>query len=219
MEISILNKVYESCSKNINIVITDDFDLSVDIIIQLEKSYWVYIDDFVRFFSDIPNITFDIYLYNIFQLYNLDINYIKIYLNNYQKYKKNVYICGSILFDESNKYVIVVQNNDGIWGLPKGKIEKNETYVDCAIRETYEEIGLNIKNIINHNNYVGFSDRFIFYIIKNINKNIKFKPMVQGEIRGIKWISVNELIVNKDINGTAKKALSLYLKYEKNNKY
>lgn len=31
------------------------------------------------------------------------------------------------------------------WGIAKGKIEENETYLDCAIRETKEEIGLDIK--------------------------------------------------------------------------
>ncbi len=34
------------------------------------------------------------------------------------------------------------------WGIAKGKIEGTETYLECAIRETREEIGLNInKNI------------------------------------------------------------------------
>ncbi len=35
------------------------------------------------------------------------------------------------------------------WGIAKGKIEDNESYLECAIRETKEEIGLEIdKNLL-----------------------------------------------------------------------
>lgn len=35
------------------------------------------------------------------------------------------------------------------WGIAKGKIEENESYLECAIRETKEEIGLDInKNLL-----------------------------------------------------------------------
>jgi 8-oxo-dGTP pyrophosphatase MutT (NUDIX family) len=30
------------------------------------------------------------------------------------------------------------------WGLPKGKIEPDETYEECAVRETFEETGITV---------------------------------------------------------------------------
>jgi len=49
----------------------------------------------------------------------------------------------------------VVQNNDRVlfisknqhWDLPKGKMEKNETHEDCALREVKEECGLSNLNL------------------------------------------------------------------------
>jgi 8-oxo-dGTP diphosphatase len=35
----------------------------------------------------------------------------------------------------------------GTWGFPGGHLEYNEKIEDCAIRETKEEVGINIKNI------------------------------------------------------------------------
>ena len=36
------------------------------------------------------------------------------------------------------------KQGDNTWGIAKGKVESDETYLDCAIRETREEIGLDI---------------------------------------------------------------------------
>jgi 8-oxo-dGTP pyrophosphatase MutT (NUDIX family) len=42
------------------------------------------------------------------------------------------------------------KQDSNTWGIAKGKLEKNETLIQCAIRETYEEIGLLInENIVN----------------------------------------------------------------------
>jgi 8-oxo-dGTP pyrophosphatase MutT (NUDIX family) len=37
--------------------------------------------------------------------------------------------------------------NDESWGIPKGHMEYGETYVETAVRETFEEAGIDIKII------------------------------------------------------------------------
>lgn len=55
--------------------------------------------------------------------------------------------CGIFLFDESNKFLICrptgIKTKSG-WTIPKGKAEKDELCLDAAIRETFEETGLNL---------------------------------------------------------------------------
>mgnify|MGYP001445310297 CR=1 FL=1 len=60
--------------------------------------------------------------------------------------------CGAVIFTKHKKHIVVVQNkylldeNQVIsWGLPKGGVHKNESYVNCARREIKEETGLDIK--------------------------------------------------------------------------
>ena len=54
---------------------------------------------------------------------------------------------GGIVINPQKGIAIVNQNNDS-WSLPKGHVEKNESILEAAIREIYEETGLkNIKLI------------------------------------------------------------------------
>tara|TARA_B100000676_G_C18081949_1_gene851924 strand:+ start:169 stop:606 length:438 start_codon:yes stop_codon:yes gene_type:complete len=63
---------------------------------------------------------------------------------------------GGVILNEHNEIVIVNQNHDS-WSLPKGHVEKNETLIEAANREIYEETGL--KNISFIKN-LGYYDRF-----------------------------------------------------------
>lgn len=38
-------------------------------------------------------------------------------------------------------------HGEGTWSFPGGHLEYQETWADCAIRETFEETGLSIKNV------------------------------------------------------------------------
>lgn len=53
--------------------------------------------------------------------------------------------CGTLIIYK-NKVLLChpTGNVDGNYSPPKGFVDGNESYVDCAIRETFEEIGINI---------------------------------------------------------------------------
>jgi len=59
--------------------------------------------------------------------------------------------CGVILFTKKNgiKEYVLVMENSGNYSFPKGHIEKNETELECALREVYEETGVKPKIIDN----------------------------------------------------------------------
>lgn len=47
---------------------------------------------------------------------------------------------GGMVHDNNGKILFIYRK--GKWDLPKGKIEKNETIEDCAVREVWEETGV-----------------------------------------------------------------------------
>ena len=51
--------------------------------------------------------------------------------------------CGCVVFNDNK--VLIVKSLNGVYGFPKGHIEENETDVECAIRETFEETGIEVK--------------------------------------------------------------------------
>lgn len=55
----------------------------------------------------------------------------------FKAFKKNVPVMGGILLDQDMQRVLLVKGwkNSACWGFPRGKIHKNETDAQCAVRE------------------------------------------------------------------------------------
>ncbi len=93
-------------------------------------------------------------------------------------------------------------NNDGEWVFPKGHLEANETELDAAIRELYEES--NVK--VNAQESIGQVDEYKFYFSgENAVKVIKVFAFIINDEREItynknegfingKWIEVDDAL-------------------------
>lgn len=107
---------------------------------------------------------------------------------------------GVILFNKELNKIVLIQNKylhlKGIekFGLPKGHINNNETYENCAIRETFEETGikLNKSSLIFK---IKISDTYYFPII--LNKEELLSPVDTTEVLDAKWILIDNI---KDYN-------------------
>ena len=51
--------------------------------------------------------------------------------------------CGCIIIED--KKVLLIKQTNGIWGFPKGHVEKNETELQTAEREVKEETNIDVK--------------------------------------------------------------------------
>jgi mRNA-decapping enzyme subunit 2 len=118
------------------------------------------------------------------------------YYNAFLDYLSKIKTCGSILINSrSNKVVLVNCMNS--WNFPKGKIDEGETELECAIRETREEVGYDISNLIDEKNFLEFESKngkiTKYFIINNVPENIFFKTQTRGEIEQIKWFNINSI--------------------------
>lgn len=99
-------------------------------------------------------------------------------------YKNKMQESAGLLIIHNNKMLLVHPTNApwyGTYSIPKGKLEKGETYIDAAIRETKEETGIKIKlNQINKTphkiQYKNEKDKIykeLTYFLVNLNYDIK----------------------------------------------
>lgn len=117
-------------------------------------------------------------------------------LNSKESEMKNEKACGVVILD--NKKVLLVFQQNGFWGFPKGHVEADESEAETAIREVFEETGLWVS--------VDEKHRFEFsYDIKdsNIRKTVvlfpakvvddsKFKKQ-EDEIAELRWVETAEV--------------------------
>ena len=109
---------------------------------------------------------------------------------------KKVKSCGCIVI-ENNK-VLLIQQKKGNWGFPKGRVEKNESECETAIREVKEETNIDViiedKNKKYIDTYYSKKDEFkevILFLGKRIGGEIK--PQ-ENEIKNVEWVDLSEAI-------------------------
>lgn len=103
--------------------------------------------------------------------------------------------CGCIVIKENN--VLLIKQNEGHWGFPKGHVEENETEIETATREVKEETNLDVEVDSNKRyttEYVtnaGKLKQVVFFIAKCIGGEIKAQECEVSEIR---WVGFEKAI-------------------------
>ena len=100
---------------------------------------------------------------------------------------------GGLVFNKENQLLTIKRN--GLWDLPKGKIEKHEDQRAAALREVMEETGINMINIsekIGETYHAYFEDDVVlmkvthWYIMNSNGKN-NLKPQIEEGISEVKF--------------------------------
>ena len=106
---------------------------------------------------------------------------------------------GGFVLNEKREVLMMFRR--GKWDLPKGKMDKNETFEQCAVRETMEETGLkNIKlagPLITTYHTYHEGTRFVLketrWFVMNTNGDQKLVPQAEEQITKLEWVDKNQL--------------------------
>ena len=112
------------------------------------------------------------------------------------KYEKS---CGAIVYTNINgkRLYLIEQMLGGHWGVPKGHIEENEKEEETALRETKEEVGLDViidtgfRAVETYSPKEGVIKDVVYFVA--YSKSMDTAMQVE-EVRDIKWVEMNEAI-------------------------
>ncbi|POY37815.1 NUDIX hydrolase [Solitalea longa] len=101
---------------------------------------------------------------------------------------------GGLVKNKNEEYLFIYRLNK--WDLPKGKLEKKESIIECAVREVEEECGITI-NSVSHE----LPSTFHIYKLKgelvlkrtywfamNYNGNQQLVPQTEEDIAEVRWL-------------------------------
>ena len=132
--------------------------------------------------------------------------------------KKRRKCCGGIILNiddiKGTIYVLVVLGRmSKKWGLPKGGLEEEETYEECALREIKEETGLTY-NLCDFKERIKIHSTYYFVINKD-DRKIERGPIDTREIAAIKWLRLTDIkklseknLVNRELRDLCNKLKS-----------
>ena len=119
--------------------------------------------------------------------------------------------CGCIVIKENN--VLLIKQNEGHWGFPKGHVEENETEIETATREVKEETNLDVE-VDSNKRYtteyvtnVGKLKQVVFFIAKCIGGEIKAQECEVSEIRWVKFEEAIKLITYDNTRALFERAI------------
>jgi mRNA-decapping enzyme subunit 2 len=174
---------------------------------QVEEAQWFY-EDFIRPLDpSLPSMTLRSFCLRIFQhcpllsAFSHD-NHMQAF-EEFLLYKTRVPVRGAIMLNHAMDSVVLVKGwkKGANWSFPRGKINKDEDDLDCAIREVYEETGFDIKEaglvpLPDEVKYIEMTMReqhMRLYVFRDVPMNTHFEPRTRKEISKIEWYKLSEL--------------------------
>ncbi|KAG9243503.1 hypothetical protein BJ878DRAFT_510455 [Calycina marina] len=129
----------------------------------------------------------------------------------FMEYKTQVPVRGVIMMNHSMDQVLLVKGwkKGSNWSFPRGKINKDEDDLICAIRETYEETGYDIQaagHVPANREVKSISapkaeQDMTLFVFRNIPMDTHFEPRTRKEISKIEWWPLADLPGFKKLKG------------------
>ncbi|KAE8148963.1 hypothetical protein BDV25DRAFT_130781 [Aspergillus avenaceus] len=174
---------------------------------QVEEAQWFY-EDFIRPLDPaLPSLSLKAFALRIFQHCPLMSQWSHYHhitaFSEFLAYKTRVPVRGAIMLSQDMDEVVLVKGwkKGANWSFPRGKINKDEKDLDCAIREVYEETGYDINEaeLVQHEKDVKFIEitmreqHMRLYVFRGVPRDAYFEPRTRKEISKIEWYKLSEL--------------------------
>ncbi|KAK5060026.1 hypothetical protein LTR84_009910 [Exophiala bonariae] len=174
---------------------------------QVEEAQWFY-EDFIRPLDPtLPSLSLRTFSLRIFQHCPLfsqwSAQHHTTAFAEFLAYKSRVPVRGAIMLNENMDEVVLVKGwkKSANWSFPRGKINKDENDLDCAVREVYEETGFDIRaaGLVKDEKdmkYIEVTMReqhMRLYVFRGVPKNTYFEPKTRKEISKIEWYKLTDL--------------------------
>ncbi|CDH60497.1 dcp2-domain-containing protein [Lichtheimia corymbifera JMRC:FSU:9682] len=167
---------------------------------QVEQAHWFY-EDFVRLLQ--PNLqsfqlkTFSEKIFKHCPLLKQWAHQHERAYADFMQYRFRIPVCGAILLNENLDKCVLVKgwSSKSGWSFPRGKINQDEEYDHCAIREVMEETGYDISPLI-RDTYLQCTIReqsIRLYIVCGVPEDTKFMPQTRKEISQVEWFKLDDL--------------------------
>ena len=123
--------------------------------------HWFYEDFFRDEDERLPSFSFQGFARRIFLHFpplNMYANDVAELVAKFKRYKIRVPVCGGIVLNMSLTKCLLVRgyHTKAAWSFPKGKINKDEKMMTCAVREVLEETGFDGSGFVTEDDYVEF---------------------------------------------------------------
>ncbi|KAF2666708.1 hypothetical protein BT63DRAFT_427137 [Microthyrium microscopicum] len=176
------------------------------IIFQIEEGHWYY-EDFIRPLDPtLPSIGLKQFCSHIFNHCPLLQGFSHFYTVAYEQfsaYKSRVPVRGAIMLNDNMTHAVLVKGwkNSAKWSFPRGKINKEESDFDCAVREVYEETGYDIQaaGLASDPESAFRIDRTLreqqicLFVFRGVPMDTYFEPRTRKEISKIDWYKISDL--------------------------
>ncbi|KAJ2969350.1 hypothetical protein NQ176_g8707 [Zarea fungicola] len=174
---------------------------------QVEEAQWFY-EDFIRPLDpSLPSMTLRTFCLRIFQhcplLASFSVENHMAAFDVFLQYKTRIPVRGAILLNHDMDSVVLVKGwkKGANWSFPRGKINKDEDDLDCAVREVYEETGMDLRahGLVptrGKPKYIEISMReqqLRLYVFRDVPMDYNFQPQTRKEISKIQWYRLSEL--------------------------
>lgn len=189
----------------------EELELVERICFQVEEAQWFY-EDFIRPLDpSLPSLSLRAFSLRIFQHCPLLSQWSHYHhstaFSEFLAYKTRVPVRGAIMLNEAMDQVVLVKGwkKGANWSFPRGKINKDEKDLDCAIREVYEETGYDIREagLVGEEKDMTPIDvtmreqHMRLYVFRGVPMDTNFEPRTRKEISKIEWYKLSDLPTQK----------------------
>ncbi|KAG9230068.1 hypothetical protein BJ875DRAFT_167611 [Amylocarpus encephaloides] len=174
---------------------------------QVEEAQWFY-EDFIRPLDPaLPTMSLRTFCLRIFAhcplLSPFSTGHHMRAFENFMEYKTRIPVRGVIMLNENMDSVVLVKGwkKGASWSFPRGKIAKDEEDLTCAVREAYEETGLDMDaaGMVPPNRDVQSIEvnmreqNMQLFVFRDIPMDTPFAPRTRKEISKIQWWPLSDL--------------------------